>query len=73
VTEQGAATQEIARAVDVAAQRTIETADNVGLVGAATEDTHASANAVKAVADDLGRVAQRIRGEVDQFFGRLSA
>jgi hypothetical protein len=25
------------------------------------------------VADDLGRVAQRIRGEVDQFFGRLSA
>jgi methyl-accepting chemotaxis protein len=73
VTEQGAATQEIARAVDVAAQRTIETVDDVGLVGAATEDTHASANTVKTVADDLGRVAQRIRGQVDQFFDRLSA
>jgi hypothetical protein len=43
------------------------------LVGSATQDTRASAVAVKRVADDLGSVASRIRGQVDQFFERLSA
>ena len=37
VTEQGAATQEIARSVEIAAKRTVETADEVGLVGTATD------------------------------------
>jgi methyl-accepting chemotaxis protein len=73
VTEQGAATQEIARSVEVAAQRTIETADQVTSVTAATDETRVNANGVKAVADDLGQVAGRIRGQVDQFFERLSA
>ncbi|MBV8790797.1 MAG: HAMP domain-containing protein [Pseudolabrys sp.] len=73
VTEQGAATQEIARAVETAAQRTVETADEVSLVGAAANDTRASAEGVKSVADDLGSVAGRIRQQVDQFFERLSA
>ena len=73
VTEQGAATAEIARSVETAAQRTVETADEVNLVGTATHDTRASAGAVKSVADDLGHVAGRIRGQVDQFFERLSA
>jgi len=73
VTEQGAAAQEIARSVEIAAKRTVETADEVNLVGAATDDTRASAGAVKTVADDLGHVAGRIRGQVDQFFARLSA
>jgi len=73
VTQQGAATQEIARSVEIAAKRTGETADEVGQVGAATADTRSSAAAVKAVADDLGSVAGRIRSQVDQFFERLSA
>ncbi|MFA6264240.1 MAG: methyl-accepting chemotaxis protein [Pseudolabrys sp.] len=73
VTEQGAATSEIARSVETAAQRTVETAREVNLVGAATADTRASATTVKIVADDLGQVAARIRGQVDQFFERLSA
>jgi methyl-accepting chemotaxis protein len=73
VTEQGAATSEIARSVETAARRTAETAEEVGFVGSATQDTRASAVAVKAVADDLGSVASRIRGQVDQFFERLSA
>jgi methyl-accepting chemotaxis protein len=73
VTEQGAATSEIARSVETAARRTVETAAEVNLVGSATEDTRASAAAVKVVADDLGHVAGRIRGQVDQFFERLSA
>ena len=42
VTEQGAATQEIARSVDVAAKRTLETADEVSRVGDATENTRAN-------------------------------
>jgi methyl-accepting chemotaxis protein len=73
VTEQGAATSEIARSVETAARRTTETANEVNLVGSATQDTRASAVAVKRVADDLGNVAGRIRGQVDQFFERLSA
>jgi methyl-accepting chemotaxis protein len=73
VTQQGAATQEIARGVETAAQRTVETADEVSVLGSATEDTRASAGSVKVIADDLGQVAGRIRGQVDQFFERLSA
>jgi methyl-accepting chemotaxis protein len=73
VTEQGAATAEIARSVETAANRTVDTANEVNLVGAATQGTRASAVAVKSVADDLGNVAGRIRGQVDLFFERLSA
>ena len=73
VTEQGAATQEIARSVEIAAARTAETASEVGHVGSATDATHANANVVRNVADDLGEVAQRIRSQVDHFFQRLSA
>ena len=73
VTEQGAATAEIARSVETAASRTVDTANEVNLVGAATQGTRASAVAVKSVADDLGSVAGRIRGQVDLFFARLSA
>jgi len=51
----------------------VETADEVNLVGTATEGTRSSAGAVKTVADDLGSVAGRIRGQVDTFFERLSA
>ncbi len=66
VTEQGAATQEIARSVETAAKRTIETAER-GRAGSATppSETRDSASAVKSVADDLGEVAARIRGQVD--------
>src|SRR6185503_1224370 len=73
VTQQGAATQEIARGVEIAAQRTVDTAAEVGEVGAATADTRASAATVKTVADGLGQVASRMRAQVDEFFERLSA
>jgi methyl-accepting chemotaxis protein len=71
VTEQGAATQEIARSAEIASQRTGETAAEVARVGTATADTRDNVVAVKAVADDLGTVASRIRGEVDGFFHKL--
>ena len=73
VTEQGAATQEIARSVEIAAKRTNETTAEVGRVGEATENTRASVTTVKSVADELGVVAGRIRGQVDAFFERLKA
>jgi methyl-accepting chemotaxis protein len=73
VTEQGAATQEIARSVETAARRTSETAGEVERVGEATTATHDSAGAVKAVAEDLGAVATRLRVQVEQFFGSLRA
>jgi methyl-accepting chemotaxis protein len=73
VTEQGAATQEIARSVDIAAKRTNETAEEVSRVGDATENTRSSVTTVKTVADELGAVAGRIRGQVDAFFERLRA
>jgi methyl-accepting chemotaxis protein len=73
VTEQGAATQEIARSVEIAAKRTDDTAEEVGRVGDATENTRASVHIVTSVADELGAVAGRIRGQVDAFFERLRA
>ncbi len=73
VTEQGAATQEIARSVEIAAKRTGETAEEVSRVTDATDNTRLNVDTVKTVADDLGAVAGRIRGQVDAFFQRLSA
>jgi methyl-accepting chemotaxis protein len=71
VTEQGAATQEIARSAEIASRRTAETASEVGHAGEATAGTRNNATAVKAVADNLGAVAGRIRHEVDGFFHKL--
>jgi methyl-accepting chemotaxis protein len=73
VTEQGAPTQEIARSVETAARRTGDTAGEVGRVGAATAATRESADAVETVVGDLGQVAARLRGQVDQFFAKLGA
>jgi methyl-accepting chemotaxis protein len=73
VTEQGAATQEIARSVEVAARRTTDTAGEVGRVGEATDATRTNAASVKSVAEDLGTVAARVRTQVDQFFATLRA
>jgi len=73
VTEQGAATQEIARSGAVAASRTNDTTAEVGRVGDATENTRISAASVKTLADDLAAAAGKIRTQVDQFFQNLRA
>jgi methyl-accepting chemotaxis protein len=73
VTQQGAATQEIARSVDVAAKRTLETADEVNRVGDATENTRANVTGVRAVAEELGAVAHLIRDQIDAFSKSLRA
>ena len=73
VTEQGAATQEIARSVEIAAKRTVETADEVGRVGDATERTRESVMTVRSFADEVGAISTRLRQQVDEFFKRLEA
>ena len=73
VTEQGAATQEIARSVDVAARRTLETAEEVSRVGDATDNTRANVATVRAVAEELGAVAHRIRDQIEAFSQNLHA
>ena len=73
MTEQGAATQEIARSVDVAAKRTLETAEEVSRVSDATDNTRANVVTCAAVAEELGAVAHRIRDQIDAFSQQLRA
>ena len=73
VTEQGAATQEIARSVETASRRAAETADQIGRVGEATGISRTHADAAQDVSDRLDQLASRIRGQMDQFFERLRA
>jgi methyl-accepting chemotaxis protein len=73
VTQQGAATQEIARSVEIASKRTSEAAEQVSGVNEVAETTNRHATTARSVADNLGTVASRIREQVDQFFQRLNA
>jgi methyl-accepting chemotaxis protein len=71
VTEQGVATQEIARSVEIAAKRTKDTADEVARVSDGTHNTRASVTTVRAVAEQLGAIAHRIRDQVEEFSEKL--
>jgi methyl-accepting chemotaxis protein len=73
VTEQGAATREIARSAEIAAKRTAEAAGAVGELSGDTARTRGDASTVKSVAEDLGAVANRLRSQVDGFFKKLRA
>ena len=52
---------------ETAAKLTAQAADEVNFVGEATEDARPSATKVKGVAEDLGSVATRLRGQVNGF------
>ena len=71
VTEQGAATQEIARSVETASRRSADTADQIGQVSEATGISRTHADAAQDVSDRLDQLASRMRGQMDQFFERL--
>ncbi len=73
VTEQGAATREIARSAEIASKRTGDAAGAVGALTGATAQTHDDTTKVKAVSEDLGAVASRLRHQVDGFFQKLQA
>ncbi|HWV43919.1 HAMP domain-containing methyl-accepting chemotaxis protein [Pseudorhodoplanes sp.] len=73
VTEQGAATQEIARSVETASRRTGETTEQITKVTEATEISRVHSVAAQDVSDTLERLALQMRNQVDQFFERLRA
>ncbi len=73
VTEQGAATQEIARSVETASRRSADTTGQIGKVTEATEISRVHSVAAQDVSAILDRLASRMRGQLDQFFERLRA
>ncbi|MBX6426276.1 MAG: methyl-accepting chemotaxis protein [Variibacter sp.] len=73
VTQQGAATQEIARSADTAAKRTVDSAEEIARASEASGEANANAVALRRTADELAVLATRMRGEIDAFLARLHA
>jgi methyl-accepting chemotaxis protein len=73
VEEQGAATQEISRNANLAAQGTKVLADNISTVNGAIGETTRSAGAVLDASLSLADEANRLTEEVQNFFTALSA
>jgi methyl-accepting chemotaxis protein len=71
VSEQSAATREIARGAEVASRSTIQNAGEVVQIREATANTRGNAGTVKTVAHTLGAVATRIREQVNGLSDRL--
>ncbi|MEI9985805.1 MAG: cache domain-containing protein [Aliidongia sp.] len=73
VEQQGAATQEIARNVQEAARGTGEVSVNIVGVNQAASETGAAASMVLSSAEELGRQADTLRGNVDKFLAKIRA
>lgn len=71
VEEQSAATQEIARNVQDAAQGARAISDNIAGVTGAADDTGASANQVLLASDDLARQSRTMRQQVETFLAGI--
>jgi methyl-accepting chemotaxis protein len=73
VEEQGAATQEITRSTQQAAQGTKNVSDNIVGVSAGADAAGAAAQNVKTASETLGAQTQQLRGQVDDFLGKIRA
>jgi methyl-accepting chemotaxis protein len=73
VEQQGAATQEITRNTQEAARRTGEVASNITGVTAGADATGTAAADVRTSAEALGRQADQLRHEVDDFLEKIRA
>jgi methyl-accepting chemotaxis protein len=73
VEQQGAATQEIARGAQQAASGTEHVSSNIRAVDQAANDGGQVATRVLAAAEGLGRQADTLGGQIDQFLGRIRA
>lgn len=71
--EQGAATQEIARNVQHAAQGTQAVTENILAVRDGASETGAAATQVFGAAQELSRTSERLRQEVDAFLAGVKA
>ncbi|MGQ3046251.1 MAG: methyl-accepting chemotaxis protein [Niveispirillum sp.] len=67
VTEQGAATDEIARNVTEAADRTREVTESLGTVRESAEFTKVASTQLLAAAGDLSQQSERLRADVEEF------
>jgi methyl-accepting chemotaxis protein len=73
VEQQGAATQEITRSTQQAAQGTKAVSDSIQGVSAGADAAGTAAQNVKSAAEVLGIQAQQLRGQVDEFLGKIRA
>jgi methyl-accepting chemotaxis protein len=73
VEEQGAATQEISRNVQQAAQGTTEVSSNIGGVTRAAQDTGAAATQVLGAATELGKNGALLKAQVEEFLRTVRA
>jgi methyl-accepting chemotaxis protein len=73
VEEQGAATQEIARNVHEAALGTGQVSSNIVGVNQAAAETGTAANQVLSSAEELGKQAETLRGDVNSFLAKIRA
>ena len=71
--EQGAATQEISRNVQQAAQGTQEVNKNIASVTEASGEVGAAATQMNGASGELAKQAETLRAEVDKFIGRVRA
>jgi methyl-accepting chemotaxis protein len=71
VEQQGAATQEITRSTQQAVQGTRHVSDNIVGVSAGADAAGAAAQNVKAASETLGTQTQQLRGQVDDFLGKI--
>jgi len=73
VEQQGAATQEIARNVQEAARGTGEVSTTISAVSQAASETGTAAGQVLTSADELGKQAETLRGNVNDFLAKIRA
>jgi methyl-accepting chemotaxis protein len=73
VEQQGAATQEITRSTQQAARGTKNVSDNIVGVSAGADAAGAAAQNVKTASETLGAQTQQLRGQVDDFLGKIRA
>jgi methyl-accepting chemotaxis protein len=71
VEQQGAATQQITRSTRQAAQGTKNVSDNIVGVSAGADAAGAAAQNVKTASETLGAQTQQLRGQVDDFLGKI--
>ena len=71
VEQQSAATQEISQQVQTTSQRTLATTAALGAVARIAETSQQSSQEVLHAADDVARVSQDIRREVDDFLAAM--
>ena len=73
IEEQGAATREISRNTQQAAEGTRNVSNNIGGVTAGADAARAAAQSVKSASEALTHQTNQLRGQIDGFLGKIRA